>query len=912
MISLFGLITFVLHNLEKNAFFKQELSDFERIVRDKNRRISGLLDESEEVFSNYDSKIQLVESFYLDYINRLRENLLSENSNRHNLAELSLPFDKESAIFINRRDRLFYQAGHDFEDLYGEGWYNRFTLALRNRYNDDYFSRAQTIIPYPVNFEQFANFSDGFQTIFVNGEFVHRYFFETGRYTCLLLVRLNKISRTDLIRQTIKRFKTIYPYLSYGQNDIFAVGDKKIKLSDSPDGLHYFLPEETYQDFLKKNPLYIFWGLITVSILYLLGGYMVVATRFEFRFALLYFLMLWILHTGFSHFFHLWQDNSCALLLQSAEIEADSYVKKLQGLEFENFQSDLTRHLSSKIEDDDLFSDKVWTEGFQGLLFKKGGKFTFSAEEHGALQKNLLLHFMAEALFYRSFVFAGFDESYLRSTLSQETIENLQNYKKIWRENGFDNHLAPLPFFLQKSMDTRRDTKAERPFTDVSYQFGQEGRGRLFMTRALSRAFHFYWEISGDKEDFSILAAFAPGVKIFELFLQEKQSGVLNIENADDVRIDDFVTENGDFFAFRASDRQLVYNPLPVSGAELMIEIDHLWNSTGRFSGKIGEFKWYGKPAFYIFSNSDKFDAFRYLFVFYQDKLFAPVLAAKRHFFYFSCSYFIFALFLQLMVLRRILRSLKLIKSGFIRLEKEEPGFLLPVSGADEFSGLLARFNHVSREMAQRKKMLPFVTDNLLELLENSDSLRGGFVFSGESVVVFSDIRSFTTISETYPPEEVVEMLNGYFSIWQRKVEKYGGIVERFVGDAIRVVFFARNQRHYAQNALQTAVEVMEELKIYNKKRREEGGFEIKIGIGVAGGNTGFTIVGGVQKMELVLLGEAAFLSEKLESESKNGRFSCVLVNELVYNQVRHIYDFAPLSMVNDSEDENIVHELIL
>ena len=63
-----------------------------------------------------------------------------------------------------------------------------------------------------------------------------------------------------------------------------------------------------------------------------------------------------------------------------------------------------------------------------------------------------------------------------------------------------------------------------------------------------------------------------------------------------------------------------------------------------------------------------------------------------------------------------------------------------------------------------------------------------------------SDIRSFTTLSEQQSPEEVVEMLNQYFEIWSETVDQYGGIIERFIGDAIQVIFLNLSKK-YSSNS---------------------------------------------------------------------------------------------------------------
>lgn len=168
----------------------------------------------------------------------------------------------------------------------------------------------------------------------------------------------------------------------------------------------------------------------------------------------------------------------------------------------------------------------------------------------------------------------------------------------------------------------------------------------------------------------------------------------------------------------------------------------------------------------------------------------------------------------------------------------------------------------------------------------------GDRVLQSSAAVLFCDIRSFTTISETYEAWEIVEMLNGYFSVWQPIVEKYGGIIDRFIGDAISVVFLEEMHPDYISRAVSVANEVMIEVQTFNRERFARGEFTIKNGIGIAVSDVDLTILGNEEKRDFFLHGRAVEVSEELEAESKRGVFSKIIVDEQTWMATSSSFQF--------------------
>lgn len=155
---------------------------------------------------------------------------------------------------------------------------------------------------------------------------------------------------------------------------------------------------------------------------------------------------------------------------------------------------------------------------------------------------------------------------------------------------------------------------------------------------------------------------------------------------------------------------------------------------------------------------------------------------------------------------------------------------------------------------------------------------------------MFSDIRNFTSISESLPPEEVVNFLNQYFEAMNKVIFKYGGTLDKYIGDAIMCFWNApvKQEDHYYR-AVMCAQEMIEELKNVNKSLELQGKPLIKIGVGI---HCGCAIVGNVgshQIMEYTAIGDTVNIASRIQDLTKEFKSSIIIsevVNELVKDKV--------------------------
>jgi class 3 adenylate cyclase/HAMP domain-containing protein len=151
-----------------------------------------------------------------------------------------------------------------------------------------------------------------------------------------------------------------------------------------------------------------------------------------------------------------------------------------------------------------------------------------------------------------------------------------------------------------------------------------------------------------------------------------------------------------------------------------------------------------------------------------------------------------------------------------------------------------------------------------------------------ELAVLFSDIRGFTTISEGMLPDELVNSLNRYFSGQVDIVMNRGGIVDKYIGDAIMAFFGAPVQ--HQDDALQSVlagIEMTEAVKTFNEGQRSMGKPEFKIGVGINYGTVTVGNIGSERKMEYTVIGDMVNLASRLEGLTKVYRQELLIAESL-------------------------------
>lgn len=163
--------------------------------------------------------------------------------------------------------------------------------------------------------------------------------------------------------------------------------------------------------------------------------------------------------------------------------------------------------------------------------------------------------------------------------------------------------------------------------------------------------------------------------------------------------------------------------------------------------------------------------------------------------------------------------------------------------------------------------------------------------------VLFSDIRGFTSMSEKMSAEEVSMILNEYFAQMEPIIRKYNGVINKFIGDAIMVIFGEPIQDiNHPKNAVKCAYEMLKKVNFLREKWLEEGRARFEIGIGI---NTGEVFIGNIgteNRMEYTVIGDSVNLASRIEGYNKVYKTN-LLISSTTYN---HISDCADVIKIKD------------
>ena len=168
----------------------------------------------------------------------------------------------------------------------------------------------------------------------------------------------------------------------------------------------------------------------------------------------------------------------------------------------------------------------------------------------------------------------------------------------------------------------------------------------------------------------------------------------------------------------------------------------------------------------------------------------------------------------------------------------------------------------------QKELMRRFATPEVAQDLQTS-----GFSLGGKLVhasVMFSDIRGFTSLAESQPPEETIELLNTYYELMFDAISGHGGVVTLMMGDGLMSVFGAPVPLpDHGESAVRSAQEMVELVDLFNVERTAAGKPSIKIGIGIATGEMVAGYTGTNKRATYTCIGDIVNLAARLETHTK-------------------------------------------
>ena len=199
----------------------------------------------------------------------------------------------------------------------------------------------------------------------------------------------------------------------------------------------------------------------------------------------------------------------------------------------------------------------------------------------------------------------------------------------------------------------------------------------------------------------------------------------------------------------------------------------------------------------------------------------------------------------------------------------------LPVARSDELGELARSFDSMSKQLKQSFETLEelntaysrFVPHQFLQFLQKKSivDVRLGDQVQKEMSILFSDIRSFTTLSESMTPEDNFRFINAYLSRMEPEIIRNDGFIDKYIGDAIMALFGGS-----ADQAVTAGITMLDRLVEYNAHRQQDGYIPIHIGIGINTGKLMLGTVGGHNRMDGSVISDAVNLASRIEGLTKN------------------------------------------
>jgi adenylate cyclase len=218
----------------------------------------------------------------------------------------------------------------------------------------------------------------------------------------------------------------------------------------------------------------------------------------------------------------------------------------------------------------------------------------------------------------------------------------------------------------------------------------------------------------------------------------------------------------------------------------------------------------------------------------------------------------------------------------------------LEMGRADEIGQLAGAFNRMSAGLAERDRVRDLLDKNVSPEVA-AQLMRDGGALGGEErevTVLFVDLRSFTRLSESLPPREVLTLLNRYFDRMSGIVEVYHGIVDKYIGDAIMAIFGAPVALpDHADCAIRAALEMQSALARFNAELEAEGRAKLAFGIGI---NTSRIIAGNIgsaRRLNYSVVGDGVNVAARLQDLTRMPQFRAdILVSASTLGASRRTY----------------------
>ena len=229
------------------------------------------------------------------------------------------------------------------------------------------------------------------------------------------------------------------------------------------------------------------------------------------------------------------------------------------------------------------------------------------------------------------------------------------------------------------------------------------------------------------------------------------------------------------------------------------------------------------------------------------------------------------AALLILLIAHRVTSPVKRLTDGAKKIEAGDYQARINVNLKDEIGTLADSFNSMAKGLEEKEKVRNLlgkvVSKEIAEELLSREIELGGE--EKQATILFSDIRSFTSICEDYTAKEILSMLNVYLTEMSEAIEENKGVIDKYIGDAIMALFGTPvSDINDANHAIAAAMSMSAKLKLLNRKAFADS-ISFQMGIGINSGKVVAGNMGSPSRLNYTVVGDAVNLASRLEGLTK-------------------------------------------
>ena len=263
------------------------------------------------------------------------------------------------------------------------------------------------------------------------------------------------------------------------------------------------------------------------------------------------------------------------------------------------------------------------------------------------------------------------------------------------------------------------------------------------------------------------------------------------------------------------------------------------------------------------------------------DKELAPHRRLERTYLFLALLGLLISVVLGTWIARSVSRPVLQLAEGTRKIGLGDYSHRIKVRTDDEIGVLASAFNHMSEGLAERDQVRDLL-GKVVSPAVAAELLRKDVTLGGEErevTILFSDLRSFTTMCEARSAQEMLGVLNHYFTRMSAIVEAHRGVVDKYVGDAMMALYGAPLAGpDDADCALESALEMSETLDELNREWQAEGRHALGFGIGI---NTDVVVAGNMgsqTRLNYTVIGDGVNLASRLEALTKTPEYAARII----------------------------------